>query len=174
MIEVAIGSYSKHETAVVDDGAKVGKGTKVWHFAHIMGGAQIGENCVIGQNVFVGGEAVIGDRCKVQNNVSVYDGVTLEDEVFLGPSCVLTNDHNPKAQGEWQITPTVIKKSASIGANATIVCGVTIGEGALVGAGAVVTHNVPPGEVWVGNPAHKLIYKNDQPTLPQTPTQNRW
>lgn len=156
MIEVPIGQYQKHETAIVDDGAKIGKGTKIWHFAHVMGGAKIGEECVIGQNVFVGSEAVIGDRCKIQNNVSVYDGVILEDEVFLGPSCVLTNDHNPKAVGDWQISKTIIKRGASLGANCTIVCGVTIGEGALIGAGAVVTKDVPAGEVWVGNPARKL------------------
>lgn len=156
MIDVPIGQYQRHETALVDEGAKIGKGTKVWHFAHIMGGAKIGEDCVIGQNVFVGGEAIIGDRCKIQNNVGVYDGVVVEDEVFLGPSCVFTNDHFPRATGEWKITPTLIKRGASIGANATIVCGVIIGEKALIGAGAVVTKDVPAGEVWVGNPARKL------------------
>jgi len=156
MIEIPIGSYFKHETAVVDERAKIGACTKIWHFSHIMGGAKIGSDCVIGQNVFVGGEAIIGDRCKIQNNVSVYDGVVLEDEVFLGPSCVLTNDRTPSAVGEWEISKTLIKRGASIGANSTIICGVTIGKGAMVGAGAVVTHDVPAGEVWVGNPAKKI------------------
>lgn len=162
MINVPIGQYERHETAIVDDGAKIGAGTKIWHFSHIMGGAKIGENCIIGQNVFIGGESVIGDRCKIQNNVSVYDGVILEDEVFLGPSCVLTNDFTPKATGDWEISRTLIKHGASVGANATIVCGVTIGEGALIGAGAVVTHDVPAGEVWVGNPARKLRNIDDK------------
>ena len=146
-----------HETAVIDDGAIIGEGTKVWHFCHIMSGAKIGRNCTLGQNVFVGGMARIGDGCKIQNNVSVYDGVQLFDDVFVGPSVVFTNVLRPraekKANPKYDYKATFVKKGASIGANATVVCGVTIGEYAMVGAGSVVTKDVPPyGEVY-GVPA---------------------
>lgn len=147
-----------HETSVVDEGAIIGDGTKIWHFSHIQGGARIGKDCIFGQNVNVGGEAVIGDRCKIQNNVSVYDGVTLEDNVFCGPSCVFTNDLMPRAHSDqgWEIAPTLVKQGASIGANATIVCGHTIGRYATVGAGAVVTADVPDQALVVGVPARQI------------------
>jgi len=147
--------YFVHPTAVVDPGAKIGKGTKIWHFSHIMGGAEIGENCVIGQNCFVGARAKLGNNVKLQNNVSVYDLVTLEDGVFVGPSAVFTNDLNPRAPypkgGKW--LPTLVKKGATIGANATILSNLTIGKWAFVGAGAVVTRDVPDYALVVGVPA---------------------
>jgi UDP-2-acetamido-3-amino-2,3-dideoxy-glucuronate N-acetyltransferase len=144
-----------HESAVVDEGAAVGQGTKIWHFSHIMSGARIGENCRIGQNCFVGSRAVLGDGVKLQNNVSVYDLVTLEDNVFVGPSAVFTNDTNPRAAypkgGKW--IPTLVKRGVTIGANSTILCGITLGSHCLVGAGAVVTKDVPDYAIVVGNPA---------------------
>lgn len=146
-------TFFKHETAIVDDNVEIGSGTKIWHWTHICSGAKIGKNCVLGQNVYVGPNVKIGDNVKIQNNVSVYEGVELEDNVFLGPSCVLTNDLLPSAIGEWKLSETLIKNGASVGANATIVCGNIIGEGALVGAGAVVTKDVEPGTIVVGNPA---------------------
>lgn len=147
--------YFKHESSYVDEGAEVGDGTKIWHFSHVMSGAKIGENCSLGQNVNVGGKAVIGNGVKIQNNVSVYDDVIIEDDVFLGPSCVFTNVINPRAfiERKNEYKRTVLKKGCSIGANATIVCGVTIGENALIGAGSVVTHDVPPYALVYGNPA---------------------
>jgi len=147
-----------HRSACIDQGAVIGKGTKIWHFSHIMGSAQIGGNCVIGQNVFVGEDVVIGDNCKIQNNVSVYKGVTLEDAVFCGPSMVFTNVHNPRGAISRmdELRPTLVKKGATIGANATIVCGITIGNFAFIGAGAVVRTDVPDYALMVGNPAeHK-------------------
>ena len=148
-------SYFKHESSYVDDGAEIGEGTKIWHFCHIMRGAKIGSNCSLGQNVNVGGKAVIGNGVKIQNNVSVYDDVIVEDDVFLGPSMVFTNVINPRAfvQRKNEYKQTVLKKGCSIGANATVVCGVTIGEYALVGAGSVVTKDVPPYSLVYGNPA---------------------
>lgn len=147
--------YYIHPTAIVDDGAQIGNGTKVWHFCHVMSGAQIGNNCVLGQNVYVGGKAVIGHGVKIQNNVSVYDSVILEDDVFCGPSCVFTNVVNPRSfvvrKNEYR--ETRVKKGASIGANATLVCGVTVGEYAFIGAGAVVTKDVKPYALMVGVPA---------------------
>ena len=147
--------YYVHPTAVVDDGAIIGEGTKIWHFSHIMGGAQIGKHCVLGQNVFVGRNVIIGNSVKIQNNVSVYEGVILEDDVFVGPSAVFTNVINPRAfiERKDQFRQTIVKKGATIGANATIVCGTTIGEYAFVGAGAVVTRDVKPFELVVGVPA---------------------
>lgn len=148
--------YSVHDSAVVDHGAKIGTGTKVWHFVHVMPGARIGERCVIGQGCFIG-NVRIGDHVHIQNNVSVYDGVTLEDHVFAGPSCVFTNVINPRSEvsRKHEYRPTLVKRGASIGANATIVCGVTIGEYAFVGAGAVVRTDVAPYALVVGVPARR-------------------
>ncbi|RMH59818.1 MAG: N-acetyltransferase [Candidatus Hydrogenedentota bacterium] len=149
-----------HPTAVVDEGAVIGDGTSVWHFCHIMPGAVIGKDCILGQNVFVDRNVRIGSRCKLQNNVSVYTGVTLEDGVFCGPSCVFTNVLNPRAEVERkdEFRDTLVKRGTSIGANATIVCGVTLGEYSFVGAGAVVTKDVPPYTVVVGAPARPYGY----------------
>lgn len=145
-----------HETAFVDDGAVIGSGTKVWHFCHIMGGAQIGENCVLGQNVFVSGRARIGNNVRIQNNVSVYDLVVIEDNVFCGPSMVFTNVVNPRAEvrrSTDEYSSTLVKQGATIGANATVVCGHTIGQYAFVGAGSVVTKDVPDYALVYGAPA---------------------
>jgi acetyltransferase-like isoleucine patch superfamily enzyme len=143
-----------HPTAAVEDGAEVGAGTRVWHFAHVRSGARIGERCVLGKSVFVDSGVVIGAGCRIQNFVSIYSGVTLEDDVFVGPSAVFTNDRYPRASGgEWDRLPTLVRMGASIGANATVLCGLTIGELALVGAGAVVTADVEPHRLVVGNPA---------------------
>jgi len=149
--------YFVHPTAVVDDGAVIGKGTKIWHFCHVMKGARIGERCVFGQNVNVDGGAIIGNNVKVQNNVSIYSGLEIEDDVFLGPSCVLTNVTNPRSQVNRHslYERTLVRRGATIGANATIVCGVTIGRYAFVGAGAVVTKDVPDYALVVGNPARQ-------------------
>jgi len=146
-----------HETAIVDDGARIGNGTKIWHFCHVMGTAQIGENCVLGQNVFVGNKAVLGNNVKVQNNVSVYEGVVCEDNVFLGPSMVFTNVVNPRSavNRKKEFKETLVKKGATIGANATIVCGITLGEYCFIGAGAVVTKDVKPFALMVGVPARQ-------------------
>lgn len=158
MMQEGNDSFFAHESAYIDEGAQIGKGTKVWHFSHILPGAKIGEDCVLGQNVNVAGEAIVGNRCKIQNNVSLYDGVILEDEVFCGPSCVFTNDFTPRAHSSqgWKIRQTQVKKGASIGANATIVCGNTIGKYALIGAGAVVVHTVPDYALMVGVPAQQI------------------
>lgn len=143
-----------HPTADVEEGAQIGDGTKVWHLAHVRSTARIGSGCVIGRNVYVDSNVVIGDLCKVQNNVSVYQGVTLEDEVFVGPCAVFTNDFRPRAQNpDWQITPTVVRRGASIGANATLVCGIEVGEYAMIAAGSVVTRDVAPYQLVAGNPA---------------------
>ena len=147
--------YFAHPTAIVEKGAEIGKGTKIWHFSHIMPGAKIGEDCMIGQNCFVAKNAVLGKGVKLENNVSVYTFVTLEDYVFAGPSSVFTNDLNPRARypkgGKW--VSTRVKYGATIGANATIVCGTTIGRCALIGAGAVVSRDVPDYAIVVGVPA---------------------
>jgi UDP-2-acetamido-3-amino-2,3-dideoxy-glucuronate N-acetyltransferase len=144
-----------HKSACVDSGAQIGAGTKIWHFSHVMPGAQIGKNCVLGQNVFMGSKAVLGNGVKVQNNVSLYDSVIIEDDVFCGPSCVFTNVVNPRAfvERKTEYKETRVKYGASIGANATIVCGVSIGEYAFIGAGAVVTKDVKPYALMVGVPA---------------------
>lgn len=147
--------YSAHPTAIIDEGAVVGEGTKIWHFCHIMAGARIGRGCNLGQNVFVDNNTVIGDRVKIQNNVSVYNGVILQDDVFCGPSCVFTNVINPRSHvsRKHEFKSTLVKRGATIGANATIVCGVTLGEYSFVGAGAVITRNVPAYALVHGSPA---------------------
>jgi UDP-2-acetamido-3-amino-2,3-dideoxy-glucuronate N-acetyltransferase len=149
-----------HESAYADEGAKIGAGTKIWHFSHVMKGAHIGEKCVIGQNVNVDGGVVIGNNVKIQNNVSVYTGVVVEDDVFLGPSCVLTNVSNPRSQVNRHslYEATRLRRGCSIGANATIVCGVTIGRYAFVGSGSVVTKDVPDYALVVGNPARQIAW----------------
>ncbi len=146
-----------HETAIVDEGAVIGPGTWIWHFSHVLRGSVIGERCVLGQNVVVGPDVQVGNNCKIQNNVSVYKGVTLEDDVFCGPSMVFTNVINPRAfiERKQEFKPTRVGRGATIGANATVVCGVTIGEYALVGAGAVVTRDVAPYALMVGVPARR-------------------
>jgi len=152
-----------HPTADVEDGAVVGPGTKVWHLAHIRSSATVGAGCVIGRNVYVDAHAVVGDRVKIQNNVSVYQGVTVEDEVFVGPCAVFTNDLRPRAQNlDWKITPTLVRHGASIGANATIVCGVEIGPYAMIAAGSVVTKNVAANQLVAGNPARPLGWVDEQ------------
>jgi UDP-2-acetamido-3-amino-2,3-dideoxy-glucuronate N-acetyltransferase len=155
--------YFAHETAVIDEGCRIGAGTKIWHFSHIMSGCIIGENCNIGQNVVVSPEVVLGRNVKVQNNVSIYTGVICEDDVFLGPSMVFTNVVNPRSavNRRGQYARTVVKKGATIGANATIVCGHDIGEYAFVGAGAVVTKEVLPYALVVGNPARQIGWMSE-------------
>jgi UDP-2-acetamido-3-amino-2,3-dideoxy-glucuronate N-acetyltransferase len=165
--------YFAHETAVIDEGCKIGKGTKIWHFSHIMTGSEIGENCNIGQNVVISPGVKLGCNVKVQNNVSIYTGVTCEDDVFLGPSVVFTNVINPRSaiNRKNQYGSTSVEKGASIGANATILCGIKIGKYSFVGAGAVVTKDVKPFALVMGNPArhtgwmseygHKLIFNNE-------------
>jgi UDP-2-acetamido-3-amino-2,3-dideoxy-glucuronate N-acetyltransferase len=165
--------FFAHETAIIDEGCKIGKGTKVWHFSHIMSNCVIGENCNLGQNVVVSPDVVIGNNVKVQNNVSIYTGVICEDDVFLGPSMVFTNVINPRSavNRKNQYLKTVVKKGATIGANATVVCGHDIGEYAFIGAGAVITKNVPAYALMIGNPArqsgwmseygHKLIFDKE-------------
>ena len=150
--------YQAHETAIIDEGCHIGTGTRIWHFSHIMSGCTIGEHCNIGQNVVISTQVIIGNHVKIQNNVSVYTGVVCEDEVFLGPSCVFTNVLNPRSAipRKDQYRKTLVRKGATIGANATIVCGHTIGEYALVGAGAVVTKDVPPYALVVGNPSKQI------------------
>ena len=147
--------YFVHASSYADDGAQIGGGTKIWHFCHVMSGARIGAHCNIGQNVFIAPDVIIGNNVKIQNNVSIYTGVTLEDDVFLGPSMVFTNVTNPRSQvpRKDEYKPTLVKRGASIGANATIVCGVTLGEYVFVGAGAVVTHDLPAYALAYGNPA---------------------
>ncbi len=150
--------YFAHETAIIDDGCKIASGTKIWHFTHIMKDCQIGKGCNLGQNVVISPQVVLGQNVKVQNNVSIYTGVVCEDDVFLGPSMVFTNVINPRSavNRRDQYMRTVVKKGASIGANATIVCGNDIGEYALIGAGAVVTKEVPNFALLVGNPAKQI------------------
>ena len=147
-----------HPTAIVDIGAEIGEGSRIWHWAHLCGGAKIGKSVSIGQNVFVGNKVVIGDRCKIQNNVSVYDNVTLEEEVFCGPSMVFTNVYNPRAliERKDQYRDTLVKKGVTLGANCTIVCGVTVGEYAFIAAGAVITKSVKPYALMVGVPARQV------------------
>ncbi|XRE43410.1 UDP-2-acetamido-3-amino-2,3-dideoxy-D-glucuronic acid acetyltransferase [Tenacibaculum discolor] len=151
-------TFFAHETAVIDDGCKIGNGTKIWHFSHIMPNCIIGNNCNIGQNVVVSPKVVLGNNVKVQNNVSIYTGVICEDDVFLGPSMVFTNVINPRSaiKRQDQYLETIVKKGASIGANATIVCGNNIGEYAFIGAGAVVTKEVQPYALVVGNPSKQI------------------
>jgi UDP-2-acetamido-3-amino-2,3-dideoxy-glucuronate N-acetyltransferase len=155
---VEVDGYLKHPTAIVDHGAQIGKGSKVWHFAHICSGAKIGEKSVFGQNVFVGNRVTIGKNCKVQNNVSIYDNVHLEDDVFCGPSMVFTNVINPRSAvvRKDEYLDTIVKKGATIGANATVVCGVTLGEYCFIAAGAVITKDVKPFALMAGVPAKQI------------------
>lgn len=150
--------YQAHPTAVIDPGCTIGEGTRIWHFSHIMSGCRIGDECNIGQNVVVSPEVVLGNHVKVQNNVSIYTGVVCEDDVFLGPSCVFTNVLNPRSaiSRKHAYRPTLVEKGATVGANATIVCGHTIGRYALIGAGAVVTKEVLPYALVVGNPSRQI------------------
>jgi UDP-2-acetamido-3-amino-2,3-dideoxy-glucuronate N-acetyltransferase len=150
--------YFVHESSYVDDGAVVGSGTKIWHFSHVMPGAKIGERCILGQNVVVMPGTTIGDNVKIQNNVSIYEGVVLEDDVFCGPSCVFTNVGTPRSHvsRKSEYSTTLVRRGASIGANATIVCGIVLGEYSFVGAGAVVTSDVPPYGLMVGVPARRV------------------
>ena len=151
-------NYFIHPTSVVDENVIIGDGTKIWHFSHIQSGAQIGKNCSLGQNVNVSNNVTVGNGCKIQNNVSLYEGVELEDDVFCGPSCVFTNDLTPRAKypkGHENYKTTLIKQGASIGANATVVCGHTVGEWAMIGAGAVVTSDVEPHALMLGVPAKR-------------------
>jgi UDP-2-acetamido-3-amino-2,3-dideoxy-glucuronate N-acetyltransferase len=172
--------YFAHETACIDEGSEIGNGTKIWHFSHIMLNCKIGENCNIGQNVVISPEVVLGNNVKIQNNVSLYTGVTCEDDVFLGPSCVFTNVTNPRSavNRRDQYAKTNVGKGATIGANATIVCGHDIGKFAFIGAGAVVTKTVPDYALVVGNPAkqigwmsefgHRLEFENNIATCPES------
>jgi UDP-2-acetamido-3-amino-2,3-dideoxy-glucuronate N-acetyltransferase len=156
-------TYTVHPSAIVDEGAQIGDGSRVWHFAHVCAGAKIGRDVSLGQNVFVGNKVFIGDNCKIQNNVSVYDNVTLEEGVFCGPSMVFTNVYNPRSliERKSEYRNTLVKKGASLGANSTIVCGVTIGEFAFIGAGAVVNKNVKPYALMVGVPAKQIGWMSE-------------
>jgi UDP-2-acetamido-3-amino-2,3-dideoxy-glucuronate N-acetyltransferase len=153
-----VSDYFQHESAVVDDGATIGAGSRVWHFAHVCAGATIGAGVSLGQGVFVGNRVSIGDRCKVQNNVSVYDNVTLEEGVFCGPSMVFTNVYNPRAliERKDEYRDTLVKRGATLGANCTIVCGITVGAHAFIAAGAVVTKDVPDFALMVGVPGRQI------------------
>lgn len=155
--------YYQHPSAIIDDGAQIGEGSRVWHFVHVCGGAKIGKGVSLGQNVFVGNKVTIGDHCKIQNNVSVYDNVHLEAGVFCGPSMVFTNVYNPRSliERKDQYLDTIVKKGATLGANCTIVCGVTIGEYAFVGAGAVVNKDVPAYALMVGVPAKQIGWMSE-------------
>ena len=150
--------YFAHETAVIDEGVSIGKGTRIWHFSHVMTGCRIGENCNLGQNVVVSPGVVLGNNVKVQNNVSIYTGVICEDDVFLGPAMVFTNVTNPRSaiNRRGQYDATLVKKGATIGANATVICGHNIGEYAFIGAGAVITKDIAPYALVVGNPARQI------------------
>ncbi len=155
--------YTAHPSAIIDEGAQIGEGSRVWHFVHVCGGARIGKGVSLGQNVFVGNKVVIGDHCKVQNNVSVYDNVTLEEGVFCGPSMVFTNVYNPRSliERKSEYRDTLVKKGATLGANCTIVCGITIGEFAFIGAGAVVNKDVKPYALMVGVPARQVGWMSE-------------
>ena len=172
-------NYFVHESSYVDDGCEIGEGTKIWHFCHVQSGARIGKGCSLGQNVNISNNVVVGDGCKLQNNVSLYEGVVLEDNVFCGPSCVFTNDLTPRAKypkGRANYKRTLIKEGASLGANATIVCGHTVGRCALIGAGAVVACNVPDYALMLGVPARvagfvcrcgeRLRFENEKSSCP--------
>lgn len=168
--------YFVHPTAIVDEGAELGQGTQIWHFSHVMSGAKIGEHCIIGQNVFIGKGALLGNNIKVQNNVSVYDAVILEDDVFCGPSMVFTNVFNPRSfiSRKKEFRKTLVKKGATVGANATVVCGNTIGQYAFIGAGSVVTRDVPDYALVYGNPgrakgwvcrcAEEIVFQSSEAT----------
>lgn len=156
-------SVSIHPTAIVDEGAEIGDGSRIWHWVHVSSGARLGKQVSLGQNVFVGNKVVIGDRCKIQNNVSVYDNVTLEEGVFCGPSVVFTNVYNPRSliERKHEYRDTLIKRGATLGANSTIVCGITIGQFAFVGAGAVVNKDVKPYALMVGVPARQVGWMSE-------------
>ena len=156
-------NYQIHESAIVDSGAQIGEGSRVWHFAHVCAGARIGKGVSLGQNVFVGNKVTIGDHCKVQNNVSVYDNVHLEEGVFCGPSMVFTNVYNPRSliERKSEYRDTLVKRGATLGANCTIVCGVTIGEYAFIGAGAVINKDVPAFALMVGVPAKQIGWMSE-------------
>lgn len=156
-------NITTHPTAIVDDGAQIGEGTRIWHWVHVCAGACIGRGVSLGQNVFVGNKVVIGDRCKIQNNVSVYDNVTLEEGVFCGPSMVFTNVYNPRSliERKNEYRDTLVKRGATLGANCTIVCGVTIGEYAFIGAGSVVNKDVPAYALMVGVPARQIGWMSE-------------
>ena len=156
-------SFTQHASAIVDEGAQIGEGSRVWHFVHVCGGARIGKEVSLGQNVFIGNKVVIGDHCKIQNNVSVYDNVTLEEGVFCGPSMVFTNVYNPRAliERKNEYRSTLVKKGVTLGANCTIVCGITVGEYALVGAGALINKDVPAYALMVGVPARQIGWISD-------------
>ena len=178
--QTAIPGVRIHESAYVDAGASVGEGTAVWHFSHVQSGARIGRDCSLGQNVNVGSGVVVGDRAKVQNNVSIYTGTTVEDDVFLGPSCVLTNVTNPRSEvaRKTLYEPTLLRRGATVGANATVVCGVTLGRYSFVAAGAVVTRDVPDYALVAGTPArrvgwmsrhgHRLSFTDGVATCPES------
>jgi UDP-2-acetamido-3-amino-2,3-dideoxy-glucuronate N-acetyltransferase len=168
-------STTIHPTAIVDDGAQIGEGSRIWHWVHICGGARIGKSVSLGQNVFVGNKVVIGDHCKIQNNVSVYDNVTLEEGVFCGPSMVFTNVYNPRSlvERKSEYRNTIVRKGATLGANCTVVCGTTIGEYAFVGAGAVINKDVKPYALMVGVSARQIGWMSEygeQIPLPLTGT----
>lgn len=150
-------NYYAHETAIIDDGCLIGESSKIWHFSHLMNDSRLGKECNIGQNVFIASGVVIGNNVKIQNNVSLYSGVICEDDVFLGPSCVFTNVINPRSfiNRKDEFRTTYVEKGATIGANATIICGNRIGAYALIGAGAVITKDIPPYSLWTGNPARQ-------------------
>ncbi len=156
-------NYQVHESAIIDDGAKIGEGSRIWHFVHVCAGARIGRKVSLGQNVFVGNKVVVGDSCKVQNNVSIYDNVYLEEQVFCGPSMVFTNVYNPRSgiERKDEYLNTIVKKGATLGANCTIVCGVTIGDFAFIGAGAMVNKNVKPYALMVGVPAKQIGWMSE-------------
>ncbi|MGE4534745.1 acyltransferase [Halomonas sp.] len=156
-------AVSIHPSAIVDEGAQIGEGSRVWHFVHVCGGARVGKNVSMGQNVFIGNKVTIGDNCKIQNNVSVYDNVHLEEGVFCGPSMVFTNVYNPRSliERKDEYRDTLVKKGATLGANCTIVCGVTVGEFAFVGAGAVVNKDVPAYALMVGVPAKQIGWMSE-------------
>ncbi len=150
-------SLHAHPTAIIEEGARIGSGTRVWHHSHVRAGSTVGSDCVLGKNVYIDTEAVVGDRCKIQNNVSVYHGVTIGDDVFVGPAATFTNDLVPRAfNADWVITETHVDNGASIGANATVVCGNRLGEYSMVAAGATVTRDVAPHELVAGTPARRL------------------
>jgi len=153
-------TYTVHPSAIVDDGAVIGEGSRIWHFVHVCSGAKIGKGVSLGQNVFVGNKVVIGDKCKIQNNVSIYDNVTLEEGVFCGPSMVFTNVYNPRSliERKNEYRNTLVKRGATLGANCTIVCGITLGEYSFIGAGAVVNKDVKPYALMVGVPAKQIAW----------------
>ena len=155
--------FTAHASAIIDDGAQIGHDTHIWHWVHVCSGARVGNGCSLGQNVFVGNDVLIGNNVKIQNNVSVYDALTLEDDVFCGPSMVFTNVYNPRSliERKSEYRDTLVKKGATLGANCTIVCGATIGEYAFVGAGAVVTKNVPAYALMVGVPARQIGWMSE-------------